>query len=67
MSSALLCQVKGPGLSFQWLESSECQGRPLDEPYPWVGPAHSLRCTDTSVKRRRRNIAAVRARRRRAE
>src|SRR4029453_18436460 len=38
------------GLWFQWLESSGCQDRPQEAPYPGVGPAHSLRCTDTSVR-----------------
>src|SRR5205809_6914324 len=41
---------KGSGGVVQWLESPGCQGRPQEAPYPWGGLAHSLRCTDTSVR-----------------
>ena len=42
-------------LEFQWLESSGCQGRPQEAPYPWVGLARSLsgdRDTITELGRR---------------
>jgi len=34
----------------QRLDSSGCQGRPQETPYPRAGPAHSPRCTGTSVR-----------------
>ncbi|MGI8452150.1 MAG: DUF2332 domain-containing protein, partial [Streptosporangiaceae bacterium] len=43
-----------PGLSGRWSVaprvlpgwSAGCRGRPQGAPYPWAGPARSLRCTD---------------------